>query len=70
VIGDHDSRVGRLTSENYVATLLTLNNESDFRESLDETLPGKISGQSSHYEPRVTSTYSRLSSTGIGSPAA
>jgi hypothetical protein len=40
VIGDYDSRMGRLTSKDYVAALLTLNNEADFRQSFDEVLPG------------------------------
>jgi hypothetical protein len=60
----------RLAAQDDVAAALPLHDETNSLEDFDEILTGKIGRQLGHRALVVTSTYSRSSSTGIGSPAA
>src|SRR5580698_4416652 len=60
----------RVSSKDNMTTSLPLDYEPNPLQCLDEIPPGKIGGQLCHQTAAVTSTYSRPSSMGIGSPAA
>jgi hypothetical protein len=70
VIWNNDPSVGRLAAQYDVTAALPLHFKADSSQGLDPSLTRKIDWQFGHRALVVTSTYSRLSSTGMGSPAA
>lgn len=70
MIGHDDTAIRITSAENHVRTLLALEDEAHAFERLSQGSTGEIGGRFIYRVPVRSSTYSRESSAGTGSPAA